>query len=68
MKLVELYIFDTYTGLHTLDTAKKLIWRDRGFCYFDNKISKEHFDQEQDIDTLNSWMKHGKIIPVDLEA
>ena len=68
MKLVELYIFDTYAGLHTLDTAKRLIWRDRGFCYFDKKISEERFQQEQDIDTLNSWMKHGKIIPINLEA
>lgn len=61
MTLVELYILDKYTGLHRLETAKEIIWDDRGFCRLDKSITKQRLTNETNIDIINSWMSNAKL-------
>lgn len=61
VKLVELYIADNYTGIHTLETAKQYMWNSRGFCHLRHDITEEQFMREDNLNTINSWMTTGGI-------
>ena len=61
VKLVEVYIANDYTGLHTFETAKELIWPSRAYCHLKRDITEKQFKEEQNLDTLNSWMQTGKV-------
>lgn len=60
-KLVEVYIANDYIGLHTFEMAKELIWPSRAYCRLKRDITEKQFKEEQDLDTLNSWMQTGKV-------
>lgn len=61
IKLVELYVANSYTGIHTLETAKQYVWMSRGFCHLRHDITQDQFMQENSLDTINSWMATGNI-------
>lgn len=61
IKLVELYVAGNYTGIHTLETAKRYMWVNRGFCHLKHDITQEQFMQENNLNIINSWMSTGNV-------
>lgn len=63
-RLVELYILDSYEGLHTLETAKKIIWQSRGFVKLDKQLSEKWVISQNSVEELNKAMKFGQLMEV----